>query len=109
VSDARKSQGDRILWVLQAGWPNWVPAPELAKISLQYNARIFSLRRRGWLIPNRVEVVDGVRHGFFRLGPRPVLSSKELRQRAGRSPITPVSGSLFGDLTPETARHRDDG
>jgi hypothetical protein len=98
VSDARKSQGDRILWVLQAGWPNWVPAPELAKISLQYNARIFSLRRRrGWLIANRVRIVDGIKHGEFRLGSRPVPSSKELRQNP--SPVP--SGSLFGDLSPD--------
>jgi hypothetical protein len=100
-----KSQEDRILWLLQAAWPNWTPATEIAKISLQYNARIFSLRRqKGWLIENHVRVVDGVKHGEFRLGPRPIPPSKELRRGAGLSPdsralkVEAGSGSLFGDL-----------
>ena len=53
--------------LLLASWPAWTPAPVLSRISLQYNARIFGLRRRGWQIESRVQVVDGVRHGSFRL------------------------------------------
>jgi hypothetical protein len=88
VTDAPHNQEERILWTLQAAWPEWTPAPELAKISLQYSARIFSLRRRrGWLIANRVRTVNGKKHGEFRLGPQPVPSSQELR-------------ALFGDLSP---------
>jgi hypothetical protein len=139
VTDAPKNQEDKILWALQASWPNWVPAPELAKIALQYCRVICHLRhKRGWVISNRVEVVDGVRHGFYRLGERPTPSSKELRRRASPSPaatLPPIGGrvtrlqqnqglsqlapiganstaaqpGLFGDLKPETARHRDDG
>jgi hypothetical protein len=41
-----RSQEDRILWQLQAAFPEWTPAPVLSRISLQYNARIFSLRRK---------------------------------------------------------------
>jgi hypothetical protein len=67
MAEAR-TQESRILWLLQAAWPTWTPAPELARISLQYNARIFSLRRKkGWQIESRVQIVDGVRHGSFRL------------------------------------------
>lgn len=101
MTDARKTQETRILWTLEAAWPAWVPSPHLSRISLQYNARIFSLRRRGWLIENRVRIVDGVRHGEFRLGSKPIPRNAELRRGAG----PPVSDSLF----PETARHRDDG
>lgn len=102
----RKSQENRILWLLEAAWPNWTPAPELAKISLQYNSRIFSLRRqKGWLIENRVRVEDGIRHGEFRLGPRPIPPSKDLRRglSSDSRALNQKQGpeSLFGDLRPE--------
>jgi hypothetical protein len=99
VTDARKSQEQRILWLLEAAWPNWVPSPELCRVSLQYSSRIFSLRRKGWLIQNRVRIVGGVRHGEFRLGTVPVPSSKELRQR--HEPPTVKAGTLFGDIAPD--------
>src|SRR5689334_12367351 len=57
----------RTLWQLQAAHPQWTPAIVLARISLQYNARIFPLRTLGWQIASRVEVRDGVKHGYFRL------------------------------------------
>ena len=89
---APKNQEEKILWLLQSTWPGWVPAPQLARISLQYSARIFSLRRKkGWLIENRVRVVNGIKHGEFRLGPRPVPPSKELR--------VGVEQTLFGNIS----------
>jgi hypothetical protein len=102
-----KTQEQRILWALQAAFPWWVPAPALGRISLQYGARVHSLRRKGWLIVNRVRIVDGQRHGEFRLGTAAVPPSKELRQH----PTLPAeqTGSLFPDLAPETMGHRDDG
>ena len=107
----RRSQESKILWLLTAAWPSWVPSPSLAAISLQYNARIFSLRRQRWQIQSRVRIVDGKRLGEFRLGskspgvdrpPRPVIT-----------PTAPIHAdssrdSLFGDLSPERW-HRDDG
>jgi hypothetical protein len=102
VTDSNKSQEEKILWVLQAAGPNWTPAPELSRIALQYSRAVSGLRKKGWLISNRVEIVNGVKHGFFRLGPQPVPSRKELCRSASPEPITE---SLF----PETARHRDDG
>jgi hypothetical protein len=105
----RKNQENRILWLLSAAWPAWTPAPELSKISLQYGARIFSLRRRrGFLIANRVRIVDGVKHGEFRLGSRPIPSSEVLRKSAGprANPADPVSGKdtfpEFGNVKPES-------
>jgi hypothetical protein len=111
MTDAPKTQAEKILWLLQSAWPNWVPSPELAKISLQYGSRIFGLRKKGWAIANRIEMVGGSRHGFFRLGSRPMPSSKELREKRaasfkpGISPEAkspPAQGeSLFGDLSPD--------
>ena len=96
------SQEERILNVLHAAWPGWVPAPQLAQISLQYSARIFSLRKR-FEISNRVEIVNGVRHGFFKLGPHPVPSNRELRAQrratAEEMPKPQPAATLF-DLSP---------
>ncbi len=103
MKDSNKSQEQRTLWTLQAAWPNEVSALELSKISLQYSRVVFCLRKKGWVITNRLEIVNGQKRGFFRLGPKPVPSSAVLR----RSAPSPTSGSLF-DLSPET-RHRDDG
>jgi hypothetical protein len=108
------AQEHRILWQLQASFPRWTPAPVLSQISLQYNARIFSLRRKGWQIANRVEIRDGVKHGAFRLAtpgtfpnPRPRLVSgpSELKKqgtepRQQPQPALPAmeSGALFQNL-----------
>jgi hypothetical protein len=103
----RKSQEQRILWLLDAAWPNWVPSLEVSKISLQYGSRIFSLRKKGWAIANRVEMVGGARHGFFRLGSQPLPSSRELRERRApvlrqeQLPPTTQGESLFGDIAPD--------
>jgi hypothetical protein len=75
-----RTQESRILWLLQAAWPNWTPAPELAKISLQYGRAINTIRRKWRIeIANRVRAVNGAKHGEFRLGSVPVPSGKELR------------------------------
>lgn len=62
----RKSQRQRILDLLISA-RGWVPAPELARISLQYSARVKELRTLGFRIVNRLETHSGVRHGFFKL------------------------------------------
>ena len=95
MSGAPQNCEEKILWALQAAWPNWVPAPELVKICLQYSRAIHSLRhKRGFLIANRVEIVNGVKVLLFLLGPRPVVpDSRALKQKQN-------SESLFGDLSP---------
>jgi hypothetical protein len=103
------SQEKRILNLLAASWPEWTPAPVLAKISLQYCARISELREQGWQISNRTEYKAGVRHGFYRLGSPPLPSSKELRgntppEAKAREPQA-APGALFDDLP----CHRDLG
>jgi len=63
----RKNQRQRILELLIAACGGEVPSPELARVSLQYCARISELREAGFIIISRVEVHDGLKHGFFRL------------------------------------------
>ena len=63
----RKNQRQRILELLIAACGGEVPSPELASVSLQYCARISELREAGFVIISRVEVHNGVKHGFFRL------------------------------------------
>lgn len=66
-----KTQGERILMLLHASWPNWTPAPQLAQISLQYCARLRELRSAGWHISNKVEFRGRQKLGFYRLGSPP--------------------------------------
>jgi hypothetical protein len=109
--DQPSSQKARIAWKLHAAYPNWVPAPSLAAVSLQYSARIFELRREGWQIDNKVEVQpDGTKHGFFRLAqpmtyPNP-SDKRELRPAIDVPTRSAPPASLFGDLS---IQHRDDG
>jgi hypothetical protein len=100
------TQEARILLLLQAAFPNWVPAPRLADISLQYSSRIFALRRQGWKISNKIEICGGEKRGYFRLGPVPLPRSRELRasQQKVADPLIDRPDSLFDD-----ERHRDDG
>jgi hypothetical protein len=118
-SSNSRTQEDRILWLLHAAWPNWVPAPELAKIGLGYGRAIHHLRHhRGWQIENRVRMVDGVRCGEFRLGSAPVPSSQKLREvkrekedmpgpRQQPSADPAATDRLFPDDAP--FRHKDLG
>jgi hypothetical protein len=62
-----RSQEGKILALLREQ-NTWVSAAELTGISLQYCARINALRKRGFVIENRLEVSDsGRRRGFYRL------------------------------------------
>lgn len=81
------SQEQRILNLLEASFPSWTPSPALSRISLGYGRCIHSLRKRGWLIANRIEIVGGVRHGSFRLGSRPVPRSSVLRAQKSETAI----------------------
>jgi hypothetical protein len=64
----RKTQRAAILNLLIRRRPDWVSLPELMEIAAQYNARLFEIRHDlGFEISNRIEVIDGVRHSWFRL------------------------------------------
>jgi hypothetical protein len=94
-----RTHEDRILWQLHASYPQWTPAPVLSKISLQYGARMFSLRKKGWQIENKIEIRDGVKHGFFRLatpGTFPNLPRPKTRPETQPLPAC-SSGLLFNE------------
>jgi hypothetical protein len=54
---------------------DWVSLPEILSLGIaQYNARIYEARHQlGLRIKNRTEVIDGVRHSWFRLETEPAL------------------------------------
>jgi hypothetical protein len=103
MASESQTQGNRILMMLHASWPNWTPAPELARISLQYCARIRELRDAGWLISNRVERRGRSKHGFYRLGSPPTPSNRELRASQAEKSANSIDppASLFGDISPD--------
>ena len=90
----RQRQEDRALALLKLRGQLWTPAPELAEISLQYCRVIACLRKRGYRIDNRVEILGTKKHGFYRLASEPAALSGQTAQPAGR----PV---LFGDIAPD--------
>lgn len=69
-SSARKTQQARVLRLLIEAHGEWVSLPEILALGIaQYNARIFELRRLGFLVENRTETDTrmGARHSWFRL------------------------------------------
>jgi len=116
---ARRSQRQQILKLLLDARGQWVPAPALAAISLQYSARVRELRLDGWRVDNRCPVVRGVKRGEFRLQqymtvehgglvstPAQTQAQPE-RERGDRKVASSLDmPSLFPDLV---QAHRDDG
>jgi helix-turn-helix protein len=68
----RKLQRQKLLELLRKFNGNWCALPAILDLGIaQYNARIFELRREGYVIENKVErATDGVRHSWYRLVPR---------------------------------------
>ncbi len=60
------TQRAAILRLLISARGAWVPLYEITPLAAQYNTRIFEHRKR-FTIENKSEVVDGVRHSWFRL------------------------------------------
>jgi len=116
---ARKSQRQQILKLLLDARGQWVPAPTLAAISLQYSARVRELRLDGWRIDNRCPVVRGVKRGEFRLQQYMTVEHGNLVSTPARTQAQPerergdrkVASSLdMPSLFPDLAQaHRDDG
>jgi hypothetical protein len=66
-----RNQKAEILALLQSRPNQWVPVYEIARIALQYNARLKELREEGHDIENKImEVVNGQKHTAFRLNVR---------------------------------------
>jgi hypothetical protein len=82
MSDSQKNQRARILRLLLQSKGAEVSAYELAQIALQYSARVFDLRKLGFLISNRTQVVNRVRRSWFRLDLTPINTrGTRLRRR----------------------------
>lgn len=96
ISD--RSQEGKILALLRARG-TWVSAVELSEISLQYSARVHALRKQGVPIENKIEVVAGVKHGYFRLKPIPAMPQSAPK----RARETQPQERLFS----EAVRYRD--
>jgi len=78
--NSRKTQCARILRLLIEARGSWVPSPEIADCALQYNARLFELRRLGFVIENKTETDEaGVRRSWFRLVSSPLSDTKRPR------------------------------
>ncbi len=99
-----KSQRDKILGLLVSARGQWIGLPEIAACAMQYNSRIHELRRLGFVIENKIRVVDGVKHSSFRL-----VAGTAMRQVAKPHapenfyrPVRPVQQALFSD------RHQDE-
>jgi len=95
-----RTQEDKILDLLTSRGQTWTPAPELCRIALQYAARIYALRRRGFRIENKVELCGHTKHGFYRLHQEPLITRHDTPQSQ------PAGAALL--FEPEE-RHRDDG
>jgi hypothetical protein len=97
------TQEDRILCKLRAApGQGWVSAWVLAQISLQYNARILALRRRGFKIISRVEVSGHNRRGFFRL-----ISAISPRRHLEPAPSSGKTDNLFGEVLEPDQTYRE--
>jgi hypothetical protein len=82
------SQRARILRLLIEARGREVPLPEIAACACQYGARIFSLRKMGFVIENRTQEIDGVRHSFFRLVSSPTQASPATHAERDDDPQT---------------------
>lgn len=61
-------QQQKIYDLLRQHTNAWVSLPSLMALGVaQYNSRILDLRRMGYIIENRTQVVNGVKHSWYRL------------------------------------------
>lgn len=63
------TQSDKIESLFKRSPGSWIPCYDLIKYSLQYNARIFELRRKGMVIENKTKTVSGHKHSWYRYLP----------------------------------------
>jgi hypothetical protein len=99
-SATRGSQRSQILGLLIAARGDWVPLLTIRDCAVQYNARIFELRRLGFRIENKIREVDGVRRSWFRLqSPPPVVNDSQTEVTPGAAAN---SFPEFGKLAKES-------
>jgi|ERR1700733_9823113 len=94
-----EGQEQRILELLKGG--EWVSARDLSEVSLQYCARLHSIRKKlaeegVFVIENRLEITEGRRRGWYRL--------KRIRPEGSQSNLFPAQPVSYSD--PEEGAHR---
>jgi hypothetical protein len=100
VTDSQtKTQRAKILRLLLEAKGRELPAFGMARLALQYSARIHELRKLGFDIQNRSETVKGQRRSWFRLAMTPVSTQRDNQRTVSQA-------GLFGDLSVE---HNDQG
>ena len=62
----------------------WIPLPEILQLLIaQYNSRTHDLRNEGMSIENKLEMVDGVKHSFYRYNKPNVSPPYQMKIGAG--------------------------
>jgi|HubBroStandDraft_4_1064222.scaffolds.fasta_scaffold557357_1 hypothetical protein len=57
---------EKILELFAARPNEWIPLPTILRLGVaQYNSRILELRRAGYIIDNKTEYTEGVKHSWF--------------------------------------------
>jgi hypothetical protein len=57
---------EKILELFEARPNQWIPLPTILRLGVaQYNSRILELRRAGYIIENKTEYAEGVKHSWF--------------------------------------------
>ncbi len=97
-----KTQRAEILRLLIDARGGWVPLPEIMPCAAQYNARVLELRRLGFVIENRSERVNGMRHSWFRLVSSPTSLASTSKPEPAKSEVAwadrkPVTGLPLWD------------
>jgi hypothetical protein len=78
-----KTQRAAILRLLIDARGSWVPLPEILALGIaQYNARLWELRRLGFVIENKSESLDGARHSWYRLVSSPAPPPPTLKRES---------------------------
>jgi hypothetical protein len=97
--ESSRTQRARILRLLIEASGAEVPLPEIAACACQYGARIFELRRLGFVILNRTEDRDGERRSWFRLVSGPPQADTSTPAAADRVPSANSQTKSAGDAT----------
>jgi Helix-turn-helix domain len=91
----RKTQRARILRLLIDARSSWVPLHEILALGIaQFGARIFEMRRMGFLIENRIKRDDsGAVHSWYRLVNSPAPAESQAVATPASSPVTSSSSA----------------
>ena len=64
----RETQCGRLLDLLRSNGDFWTPLPLILDLRIaKYSSRLTELRKRGYVIENQKETVDGICHSRYRL------------------------------------------